>query len=103
MPAFKARPATLASGLTATSYTDTTATAVTTYDYVVTAVNTIGESAASSLSTATPTSLPQGPSTFRWTSTGPLATPQNGSFAMKDWPSIASSFWKTALISIGSP
>ena len=28
------------------------------------------------------------PSTFRWTSTGPLATPQNGSLAMKDFTCV---------------
>ena len=46
--------ATLSSGLTATTYTDATATNDTTYDYVVTAVNNIGESAASPLATAMP-------------------------------------------------
>ncbi len=44
----------LASGLTGTSYTDTTAANGMTYDYVVTAVNSIGESAASPVATSTP-------------------------------------------------
>ncbi len=53
-PAGSGTYVTLASGLTSAGSIDTTAVNNTTYDYVVTAVNAIGESAASPLATATP-------------------------------------------------
>ena len=36
-------------------------------------------------STSSPCTLPK---TFKWTSTGPLATPQNGSLSMKDFSCV---------------
>ena len=74
-------PTTVATGLTTTAYTDSSVTNATTYSYVVTAVNTGGESTASAQATTTPAAPPAAP-------TGLTATPGNGSVVLT-WNSSA--------------
>ena len=66
---------TVATGLTATAYTDTTVTNGATYAYVVTAINVAGESTESAPASATPDAPPAAP-------TGLTAVPGNGSVAL---------------------
>jgi len=61
--------ATIASGITTASYTDTTVTNATTYYYVVSAVNTFGESGNSAQVSATPSAVPPAGIAFRASAT----------------------------------
>jgi fibronectin type 3 domain-containing protein len=67
---------TIATGVADTTYPDTTVTNGTTYFYVVTAVNALGESASSNQASATPSAPPAAP-------TGLTATPSNHTVTLR--------------------
>jgi hypothetical protein len=73
--------ATLASGLTGTGYTDTTAVNGTTYYYVVTASNAAGESDSSAQASATPVAPSSGTTILRINAGGTAFSTTSGLFA----------------------
>lgn len=85
----------IASGVTVTSYTDTTALNGSTYYYVVSAINASGESANSSQASATPTNLTvisvnfQGGSSANGTPSLMASTEIAGQVAVNNWNNAA--------------